>query len=528
MQGKHGIGVAGFLVSVLGALLFLFCGCCEPDCKGKCCGDDGCGGVCSNTCPSPARICCDAASCECVLCIFPQCEGRCCGDDGIGGECPDDCPQGYQCDDKACVCEVEDCVQDADCIPGKCCVDGACWWPQCNSLRCGPDPLCGFSCGTCEWGLVCNEYGICEDFTGPVGTGSTIPGMCGMEGRCVGCNFDDDCEEYERCEVNGWCYPDYYNANCHSDADCPAGYVCRMGMCLVPCWSDMDCWYGRVCVDEMCIYICDADIDCEYGERCISGECRMERCQPEGVCPQDWEPVDGSLACRYNPCPEPGTIVGACGLYPQCVECFLDSHCPGGICDLVGQCVDPECGSDGDCPVGGVCVDGRCGMLCLADEDCGSTETCEGSPGACRVVRCDEEGKCPKEKWQPVPGSLACQFDLCPQDSLVPGVCAFQDRCVECVSGGDCQPGMFCSLRGRCYELPQCRRDYNCEYGETCLGGVCVIPCTVDADCYSGAGICLQEGYCFFERCASDGTCPDGWEPGKADSVPDTLACIKN
>jgi hypothetical protein len=87
---------------------------------------------------------------------------------------------------------------------------------------------------------------------------------------------------------------------------------------------------------------------------------------------------------------------------------------------------------------------------------------------------------------------------------------------------------MFCSLRGRCQELPQCRHDYYCESGETCLGGVCVISCTVDADCYSGAGICLQEGYCFFERCNRDGICPDGWEPGTADSVPDTLACIKN
>jgi RHS repeat-associated protein len=115
---------------------------CVPDCAGKTCGDDGCGGVCGSLCapreqgctsnrdctpghacgadngermglPAGSRACwpvycdvpasgsasCGAPSAPCGVCpiCVPDCAGRCGGDDGCGGECHGDCPEGAHC-----------------------------------------------------------------------------------------------------------------------------------------------------------------------------------------------------------------------------------------------------------------------------------------------------------------------------------------------------------------------------------------------------------------------------------------------
>jgi hypothetical protein len=54
---------------------------CAPDCDGKVCGDDGCGGSCGE-CEDAGAVC-SAGQCGCA----PQCEGLQCGDDGCGGSC---------------------------------------------------------------------------------------------------------------------------------------------------------------------------------------------------------------------------------------------------------------------------------------------------------------------------------------------------------------------------------------------------------------------------------------------------------
>jgi hypothetical protein len=120
---------------------------CEPDCVGRCCGADGCGGTCPDTCGALGGTCNeDSCSCvggctpqtcadlgkecgswpdgcegtaECGTCPSPQtcdengtcqdcvpdCAGRCCGADGCGGTCPDACTgaNGF-CDVSQCTC----------------------------------------------------------------------------------------------------------------------------------------------------------------------------------------------------------------------------------------------------------------------------------------------------------------------------------------------------------------------------------------------------------------------------------------
>ena len=67
---------------------------CSPDCAGKTCGDDGCGGTCG-TCDESTETCLEG-QCACA----PQCEGLDCGPDGCGTTCGE-CKSGV-CNEGLC------------------------------------------------------------------------------------------------------------------------------------------------------------------------------------------------------------------------------------------------------------------------------------------------------------------------------------------------------------------------------------------------------------------------------------------
>jgi len=87
------------------------CGC-EPDCDGKMCGNDGCGGSCgtcnfNEICTSTTQQCCAR-----------QCTNKNCGSDGCGGDCGS-CPQGEFCSDDQ-VCVFPGTSSDGGCPDGGC------------------------------------------------------------------------------------------------------------------------------------------------------------------------------------------------------------------------------------------------------------------------------------------------------------------------------------------------------------------------------------------------------------------------
>ncbi len=99
---------------------------CVPQCEGKACGDDGCGGSCGS-CP-PGCPCVDF-QCGCEA----DCAGKECGPDGIGGFCGNGNAATEGCEE------------------GEVCNNGLCEVPpegDCTGKQCGPDG-CGGSCGTC-------------------------------------------------------------------------------------------------------------------------------------------------------------------------------------------------------------------------------------------------------------------------------------------------------------------------------------------------------------------------------------------
>ncbi len=83
----------------------------------------------------------DTSSLKCVLACQPDCTGRACGPDPVCGTSCGPCGPDAQCS-TAGQC-VADCIQD------------------CSGRVCGPDPVCGLSCGTCAAG-TCDAAGACE------------------------------------------------------------------------------------------------------------------------------------------------------------------------------------------------------------------------------------------------------------------------------------------------------------------------------------------------------------------------------
>jgi len=139
---------------------------CTPECMGKECGDDGCGGTCG-TCTGGAYC----QNGECTLDCKPECTNKQCGDDGCGGTCGT-CASGFDCRNGACV---------SNCVP------------DCAGKECGDDG-CGDQCGKCPTGLLCNQ-GLCVSTCTPDcqgkecgddGCGSNCPNLCGASRHCEG------------------------------------------------------------------------------------------------------------------------------------------------------------------------------------------------------------------------------------------------------------------------------------------------------------------------------------------------------
>ena len=127
--------------------------------------------------------------------------------------------------------------------------------PDCSERTCGPDPVCGENCGTCENTSTCSPDGICE-----CNYESCNTLCCNQEEIC----FDDNC-----------CFPQCDGRECGDDGcggscgSCPnPNDFCEEGQChCEPCCDDKEC--GDNCCGGLCEPGCDPEQFCS-----LSGECR--------------------------------------------------------------------------------------------------------------------------------------------------------------------------------------------------------------------------------------------------------------
>ena len=264
---------------------------CIPNCDGKNCGADGCGGECG-ACPeglicqagSCAVLGCEAMAepgcggCPCEACVCEMdpycCESQwdniCVGEcvDGCGG-CPEPDPF---CGDLSCNGDEDcgSCAKDCACAAGQLCDAGVCvdCVPNCDGLDCGDDG-CGGSCGECGDEEECQD-GLC---IGPCL--ATCDGLdCGDDGcggSCGECEDDEECVD-GACESVAMCGNGVIDAGeeCEVDGDCAVSAVCTDCACVDECLADCT---DKACGDDGCGGSCG---DCDDGATCIAGICKAE------------------------------------------------------------------------------------------------------------------------------------------------------------------------------------------------------------------------------------------------------------
>jgi hypothetical protein len=124
---------------------------CTPDCNGKQCGPDGCGGVCG-VCVAPLK--CNETTWQCYdpsACV-PNCAGKQCGDDGCGGVCGT-CPPGYYCG------------HTGQCLPTSSTEDAKADTSQASDNH-------GNESASCPPGYVI-QYGTCVEVSAPTKIGAS-------------------------------------------------------------------------------------------------------------------------------------------------------------------------------------------------------------------------------------------------------------------------------------------------------------------------------------------------------------------
>jgi N-acetylneuraminic acid mutarotase len=457
------------------------CGDCAADC-GDCCGDGLCDAPGGENCASCQADCgcavgdvCDAVTRQCGACA-PQCTGRICGDDGCGGVCG--------------VCEA-----GTPCVDGRC--EAACE-PACAGRTCGADG-CGGTCGACAGEQVCDGSGRCANPPDSCGDGvceaargedcavcARDCGDCCGDGTCDGaagetcltCDDDCGCVNNEVCDAAARCVApcvaQCQGRDCGDDGCggqcglCADAQACVAGVCRDLCQPQCD---GRTCGGDGCGGNCGA---CDPGLLCVDGACVVP-CAP---------------ACE-------GKLCGPDGCGGFCGVCAEGTFCNDrGGCDPVctPDCTDRACGDDGcggrcgECDDGFLCTDGgacvRDAQACRCDVD----EICLDGVCRARDLQCAPEqpaGLCPA-------GEL-CTGGACVDQGLgcgprnPSGVCAVGELCLNgecrlldavalCDDGFQCTSEVFDFERNRClYEL----RDGGCDDGNSCtedrcVGGECI------------------------------------------------------
>lgn len=465
---------------------------CVPNCDGKECGDDGCGGTCGG--------CADAAVCGTdFVCHAASCEGSC-GGQSLG----------------LCWCD-EECVSWGDCCADVCtfCGElshcGTCV-PDCSGKECGDDG-CGGSCGICDTGLWCDATGLCQTQAGPQ--------TCEQIDTCMGnCNSDQACAQA-----------------CYDSAD-PAAQVLYADIvdCLLAECPDWD----STCINTAVAGVCQVQYEACFGapvQVCDGWTCSAAYYSAEDGCDCDcgcWDP-DCDLPDQnlYNCgdgqwCEQPGICVGDCT--PDCSgkECG-DDGC-GGSCG--------DCGTDAYCDALGLCQEQTAPQSCEEIDLC--VGNCNQDP-TCAQACYDNADAASQELYAAI---VDCLLGECPDwdnaciSTAIAGVCqAPYDACFSpttACSGWTCNPSYYaagdgCDCGCGCWD-PDCddpaQQTYGCAGGELCVApGVCEAsaPCfgwTCNADYYNAGDGCDCDCGCWDPDCTDPEQSVWGCDPGQICVLP--------
>lgn len=390
-------------------------GACVPDCAGKQCGDDGCGGTCGDCADSD--ICGADFTCVCM----PQCGEQVCGPDPACGVLCGSCGDGFACIDGGCLaCEEDMCGGDCGACPmgSRCVVEAGDFLGGC--VPCAPSD-CGTECGACPDGLEC-VAGACS---------GDLLETCTDLFLCIAY-----CDEVDEACIDS-CYTvaepgalqemsqflDCSTEHC-GDRTSDEHNACSLEFCTE---GYLECMSGDgSCMDFMpCLFDCtDAfELSGEKSKEDAYDYCFIE-CNIQ-MTPADQKANVAFLGCLMEACPDvteecldeafgSGGICypvlqackGATTVCEESPDCPPEKYCLNNGCmqDLCDQglpfCDDGDaylCAEDGsemgladECSPDEDCTDGACVSVnsCGSDDDCAAEEHC--AEGACMPDLCDQ------------------------------------------------------------------------------------------------------------------------------------------
>jgi len=475
------------------------CEVCVPDCAGKMCGSNGCGGQCGECggicldgichegpgCEDAGEIGCGGCACEECVC---EMDDWCCANAWDGqcvSECIADCGGCFvpaNCGDGKCLPEefenCQNCAADCGCVEPDVCFELACCTPACDGKVCG-DNGCGGDCGTCDPGFQCTEQGLCEE----------LPSCEMLE--------EITCDDIKEGDTTGHenLLEEYYCTG-FPEAGPEVGYQLTAAVddtVLVSIEYDMDAIDLDLVVTQGA---CTIDACMDGGENellfdAVAGETYFF--VVDGFFPEDAGAYTISVKCKSTCVPQcDGKECGPDGCFGECGEC------EAGICDADGKCND--------------------GLGCVVTE----TPGCPGCP--CEECVCEMDTFCCGTSWD--------------------GICA--DECMnDC---GGCVELVNCG-NGECVaeefeNCGTCPADCACDEGEACFKGACCSPACDDKACGDdgcggscgecGAGtICTPEGTCVEGMAClgpnepSDPDCGDISEAGCCDEYGRVVYCLE-
>jgi len=492
---------------------------------------------------------------ECNCSCVKNCTGRECGEDPVCGESCGTCGLNSTCSESwVCECDFVDC-EGTCCGDGQLCSEGSCCTPDCGARECGPDPVCGTSCGDCGAGEDCTVIGSCSSGCTP-DCGIRV---CGPDPVCqVSCG---DCPENSSCTTEGQCISgcvaDCSVRECGPDPNCDVycGYcgpdeICNGSGLCEQCIPDCE---NKTCGDNGCNGVCGTC--CDFGFCNDMNKCECEFFECNGVCCDDtdicYQDACCAIDCDNKECGDDGcgNVCGTCSDNASCNQdgiCECDYLTCGSKCCSMGQvcypqdscctpdCLNRECGDNGCGDVCGTClgnaecIDGTCIKECSNSYDCAAPEclacvngfcvtpppVCQGANDCCTGYYCSF-GTC-------MPVSNFCYSD---DDCLDPGLPFCLNRtCVECTTDDQCDDFFYCKPGDNACAPEPCYRytdpDATCRQIDACyycdyMSGNCgpTTECTYPNDDECCPGYSCESYGCEMDLDCSqqDPTCAAGY-----------------
>jgi hypothetical protein len=516
--------------------LEIACSDCIPNCSGKECGDDGCGGSCGEClcgcddeicaacppCEADANLTCTAAANGATAGFESSIESYGCEPAWLegGGEYIFSFTSDQDQDVTFTLSSSWFANHDLFLLEGSCAAD-ACV----QTLSGAPVAV---TAGT-QYFIVVDSYdGKGGDFTLNASCAGDQPeascaGVCG-DAAPTGCWCDETCAEYGDCckdvclecpDLSHCCAPKCDGkecgdngcggscGECDANEECNDDSQCQCAGTSIEC-GGVCCDVGQICVEgACCMPICDG-IEC--GSDGCGGSCGQ--CSDNDVC-------NGEELCAEGQC-----------LAGEALDCADDNLCTDDSCDPVAGCLNVNntipCTDTNECTKQDVCTDGAClgiEVVCNDDNLC-TDDSCDPATGCTftnNAVVCDDDDVCN--------GSEICGDGLCnPGDALdceddnpcTHDWCDPVDGCQHANNTVPCDDGDACTVSDVCKDGVCEGTEMGCDDGNPCTDDVCDTA-TGCAYNFNQAG-CDDQNACTENDLCKDGVCTSGTPLGCGDN----------